>query len=96
MHAQHRVVEVLEHGPDPLQKGLAHGAGTHRAGGPFEQPGADPFFQALDPPAQRWRGQVQLMGRLPEAAQVGHGDEGTQLVEIKPLLFMHRWYRTLQ
>jgi hypothetical protein len=36
------------------------------------------------------------MGRLPEAAQVGHGDEGTQLVEIKPLLFMHRWYRTLQ
>jgi hypothetical protein len=64
------------------KKVAPHGGQLHAAGGAVQQLQGQVGFQLLDAPRQRRLGDVQLLGGLVEAPQVGHGHEGLHTVKI--------------
>ena len=70
---------LVEPGLDGAQQRLAVGRDLHRAGAAHEQRRAELVFEALDLPADRRLGEVQLVGGGAEAEQPGDRLEGPQV-----------------
>jgi hypothetical protein len=77
----HACVEPVEPGRDHPQQRAAVAGELDVAGAAGEQRCPEFLFQALDLPADRRLGQVQLVGRVAEAEPARHGLEGPQAAQ---------------
>ncbi len=82
-NAQERVVQVVQELLHFAIEVAPHRGQAHAPGGAIEQPYAERLLELFDAPAEGRLRHVQRLGRLAEAAELGHGPERLQVIEVE-------------
>ena len=81
--AKQRLVKLVEQLLDLAVEVASHRREVNAPRRAVEQPHAKRLLQLFDAPAEGRLGHVQCVGRLAEAAELGHGPKRLQIVEIE-------------
>ena len=91
----HRLIDVAQHPPGPVQQRVAHDRELDPMGGAPQELGSNQLFEPANLATERGRRHVQPIRGAREAELLGDGDERPQVAQLDPVARSRKWERGL-
>jgi hypothetical protein len=91
----HRLIDVAQHPPGPVQQRVARDCEFDPMGGAAQELGSDQLFEPANLAAERGRRHIEPIGGAREAELLGDGHERPKVAQLDAVASSRKWERGL-